>query len=164
MPAGGAVGIFARSPKPAVFHKKIFATKAETVAGGVEAAISDHNVLCIVSGNAVVTRSEVAVLNPHLGAVMEVHAIVAAQHCDMVHVYLGAGVQLVAPVGRIAVGVAPEGYPAAAAKYHAHGSPEVLFAVGIQAVGAVNPGARLSDDGHILSVYGSERRIYIMLW
>ena len=59
-----------------------------------------------------------------------------------------------APVGGVAVGVAPEGHAAAAAEHHTHGPPEALLPLGVQAVGAVDPGAGLADDRHVLGIYG----------
>ena len=154
VPPGGAVGIFPRPPEAAVFHQEVPAPEAEAVAGGVEAAIPDHNVFGVISGDAVVPGAEVAAVDPHLGAVMEIDPVMAAQHRHVVHSDLDAGVQLVAPVGGVAVGVAPEGHAAAAAEHHTHGPPEALLPLGVQAVGAVDPGAGLADDRHVLGIYG----------
>ena len=53
------MGVFARAPDPAMIHSKIITPHPESIARGIDFAISDHNILVIVTGKSVVPCSEI---------------------------------------------------------------------------------------------------------
>ncbi len=79
------MGDIPRPPEAAVFHQEVPAPEAEAVAGGVEAAIPDHNVFGVICGDAVFPGAEVAAVDADLGAGMESDPGMAAQHRHVVH-------------------------------------------------------------------------------
>ena len=151
-----SVGIVTGGVGVAVLDDDIDAAHTEKVAGGVENTAVDAQTINVDSRNAIVARSEKAVLNKGVFAAMEVDAVRATEAGDAAHCQIFAVVGLVEKIAAVAGGVALKGHVLAAGKEDSVGAAVALLTVRIVAIRAVDIRVALADNGDILLTVGRD--------
>ena len=155
---GLSVGIISGAVGIHIFHTNIDTADTEQIAGGVQNATANKQILYVDTCDTIVTRFEKAILDQRIFRTMKMDSVRSAEAGDLAHGQIFAIVGFMQKVSAMSCRISFKQHVFTTAKEYCVRTAVALFTVGIVAIYSVNDRIHLSDNRNVfLSVSGDDR-------